>query len=133
MNRLKGKIELIKSHDEMLLIELNVQHIKIIAIIIGRPNDYSYLETGNEITILFKENEVSISTNKTLDISIQNKLTCTVSSILKGKLLSQINLNFIDFTLTSIITTNSVQNLNLKPQDTVTALIKPNKIILSEC
>ena len=133
MNRLKGKIELIKSHDEMLLIELNVQHIKIIAIIIGRPNDYSYLETGNETTILFKENEVSISTNKTLDISIQNKLTCTVSSILKGKLLSQINLNFIDFTLTSIITTSSVQNLNLKPQDTVTALIKPNKIILSEC
>ena len=133
MNRLKGKIELINSHDEMLWIELNVQHIKIIAIIIGRPNDYSYLETGNEITILFKENEVSISTNKTLDISIQNKLTCTVSSILKGKLLSQINLNFIDFTLTSIITTSSVQNLNLKPQDTVTALIKPNKIILSEC
>ena len=133
MNRLKGKIELIKSHDEMLLIELNVQHIKIIAIIIGRPNDYSYLEIGNEITILFKETEVAISTNKTLDISIQNKLTCTVSSILKGKLLSQINLNFIDFTLTSIITTSSVQNLNLKPQDTVTALIKPNKIILSEC
>ena len=133
MNRLKGKIELIKSHDEMLLIELNVQHIKIIAIIIGRPNDYSYLEIGNEITILFKETEIAISTNKTLDISIQNKLTCTVSSILKGKLLSQINLNFIDFTLTSIITTSSVQNLNLKPQDTVTALIKPNKIILSEC
>ena len=133
MNRLKGKIELIKSHDEMLLVELNVQHIKIIAIIIGRPNDYYYLEIGNEITILFKETEVAISKNKTLDISIQNKLTCTVSSILKGKLLSQINLNFIDFTLTSIITTNSVQNLNLKPQDTVTALIKPNKIILSEC
>ena len=133
MNRLKGKIELIKSHDEMLLIELNVQHIKIIAIIIGSPNDYSYLEIGNEITILFKETEIAISTNKTLDISIQNKLTCTVSSILKGKLLSQINLNFIDFTLTSIITTESIQNLNLKPQDTVTALIKPNEIILSEC
>lgn len=133
MNRLKGKIELIKSHDEMLLIELNVQHIKIIAIIIGRPNDYYYLEIGNEITILFKETEVAISTNKTLDISIQNKLTCTVSSILKGKFLSQINLNFIDFTLTSIITTESIQNLNLKPQDTVTALIKPNEIILSEC
>ena len=133
MNRLKGKIELIKSHDEMLLIELNVQHIKIIAIIIGSPNDYSYLEIGNEITILFKETEIAISTNKTLDISIQNKLTCTVSSILKGKFLSQINLNFIDFTLTSIITTESIQNLNLKPQDTVTALIKPNEIILSEC
>ena len=133
MNRLKGKIELINSHDELLLIELNVKHIKIIAIIIGRTNDYSYLEIGNEIAILFKENEVATSTNKILDISIPNKLTCTVDSIEKGKLLSQVNLNFIDFTLSSIITTRSVQNLNLKPQDNVTALIKPNEIILSEC
>ena len=69
MNRLKGKIELINSHDELLLIELNVQHTKIIAIIIGKPNDYSYLEIGNEIAILFKENEVTISTDKILDIS----------------------------------------------------------------
>ena len=133
MNRLKGKIELINSHDEMLWIELNVQHIKIIAIIIGKPNDYSYLKIGNEITILFKETEVTISKNKSLYISTQNKITCTINSILKGKLLSQINLNFIDVTLSSIITTKSVQNLNLKPLDTVTALIKPNEIILSEC
>ena len=133
MNRLKGKIELINSNDEMLWIELNVQHIKIIAIIIGKPNDYSYLKIGNEITILFKETEVAISKNKSLYISIPNEITCTINSILKGKLLSQINLNFIDVTLSSIITTKSVLNLNLKPQDTVTALIKPNEIILSEC
>ena len=55
MNRLKGKIELINSHDELLLIELNVQETKMKAIIIGKPNDYSYLEIGNEIAILFKE------------------------------------------------------------------------------
>ena len=133
MNRLKGKIELINSHDEFLLIELNVQQIKIIAIIIGKPNDYSYLEIGNEIVMLFKETEVTISKDKELYISIPNKLTCTVSSISRGSLLSQINLNFIDFTLSSIITTRSVQNLNLEPQDIVTALIKPNEIILSEC
>ena len=133
MNRLKGKIELINSHDEFLLIELNVQQIKIIVIVIGKPNDYSYLEIGNEIVILFKETEVTVSKNKALYISIPEKLTCTVSSVLKENLLSQINLNFLDFTLSSIIPTRSVQNLNLKPQDIVTALIKPNEIILSEC
>ncbi len=37
MNRLKGKIELINSHDELLLIELNVQQTKMKAIIIGKP------------------------------------------------------------------------------------------------
>ena len=133
MNRLKGKIELINSHDELLLIELNVQETKMKAIIIGKPNDYSYLEIGNEIAILFKETEVTISIDKILNISTQNKLTCTVDSINKGQLLSQINLNFNGVTLSSIITTTSVENLNLKPQNTVTALIKTNEIILSEC
>jgi len=133
MNRLKGIIELINSHDELLLIELNVQQTKMKAIIIGKPNDYSYLEIGNEIAILFKETEVTISIDKTLNISTQNKLTCTIDSINKGQLLSQVNLNFNGITLSSIITTSSVENLNLKHQDTVTALIKTNEIILSEC
>jgi len=133
MNRLKGKIELINSHDELLLVELNVQKTKIKAIIIGKPNDYSYLEIGNEIAILFKETEVIILSDKTLNISIQNKLTCTIDSIKKGQLLSQVNLNFNGITLSSIITTTSIENLNLKTLDTVTALIKTNEIILSEC
>ena len=133
MNRLKGKIELINSHDELLLVELNVQKTKMKAIIIGKPTDYSYLEIGNEIAILFKETEVTISIDKILNISTQNKLTCTIDSIKKGQLLSQVNLNFNGVTLSSIITTTSVENLNLKHLDTVTALIKTNEIILSEC
>ena len=133
MNRLKGKIETINSHDELLLIELNVQQTKMKAIIIGKPNDYSYLEIGNEIAILFKETEVTISSYKNLNISIQNKLTCTITSLKKGKLLSQVNLDFNGISLSSIITTNSIENLNLKNEDTVTALIKTNEIILSEC
>ena len=133
MNRLKGKIELINSHNELLLIELNVQETKMKAIIIGKPNDYSYLEIGNEITILFKETKVTISINKNLNISTQNKLTCIVDSIKKGQLLSQVNLNFGGVVLSSIITTSSVENLNLKHSDIVTALIKTNEIILSEC
>lgn len=133
MNRLKGKIELINSHDELLLIELNVQETKMKAIIIGKPNDYSYLEIGNEIAILFKETEVTISIDKQLNISTQNKITCTVDSIEKGRILSQVNLNFNGVPLSSIIATTSVENLNLNRQDTVTALIKTNEIILSEC
>lgn len=133
MNRLKGKIEAINSHDELLLIELNVQETKMKAIIIGKPNDYSYLKIGNEIAILFKETEVVISVDKNLNISIQNKLTCTITLLEKGKLLSQVNLDFNGIRLSSIISTNSVENLNLKNEDTVTALIKTNEIILSEC
>ena len=133
MNRLKGKIEAINSHDELLLIELKVLKAKMKAIIIGKPNDYSYLEIGDEITVIFKETEVIISNDKALNISLQNKLTCTITSIEKGVLLSQVNLDFNGIKLSSIITTNSVENLNLKNEDTVTALVKTNEIIISEC
>ena len=133
MNRLKGKIEAINSHDELLLIELKVLEAKMKAIIIGKPNDYSYLEIGNEITVIFKETEVVISNDNALNISLQNKLTCTITSIEKGVLLSQVNLDFNGIKLSSIITTNSVENLNLKNEDTVTALVKTNEIIISEC
>tara|TARA_B110000305_G_C19124522_1_gene485928 strand:- start:310 stop:711 length:402 start_codon:yes stop_codon:yes gene_type:complete len=133
MNQLKGKIEAINSHDELLLIELNVLETKIKAILIGKPYDYSYLKIGNEIAILFKETDVIISNDKNMNISIQNKLTCTIKSITKGKLLSQVNLNFNGLTLSSITPTTSVIKLNLNNQDTVTALLKSNEIILSEC
>ena len=133
MNHHKGKIEAINSHDELFLIELNVLETKIKAILIGKPYDYSYLKIGNEIAILFKETDVIVSNDKNLNISIENKLTCTIKSITKGKLLSQVNLNFNGLDLSSIIPTTRVKNLNLNNQDTVTAMIKSNEFILSEC
>ena len=133
MNRLKGKIEAISSHDELMLLEINTLDTKMKAIIIGQVNDYPYLNIGCDVMVLFKETEVVISKGKELKISLQNNLTCTITSIEKGELLSQVHLNFKDISLSSIITTKSVERLNLKPQDTVAALIKTNELIISEC
>jgi len=133
MNNLKGKIEKISSHDELLLLELSVHNTNMKAIIIGKPNDYSYLRIGNEAAIIFKETEVILSKDKNLNISLQNNLTCTITSVNKGELLSQVNLDFNGNSLASIITSNSVDRLNLKTGDVISALIKTNEIIISEC
>ena len=106
MNQLKGKIEAIKSNNELLLIELNVPKIK---------------------------NKLIILKYKNLNISTINCLNYTISSIRKGSLLSQINSGFNDVALSSIITTSGIENLNLNHLYTVAALIKTNQIILSEC
>ena len=106
MNRLKGKIELIKSHDELLLIDLNVLKIK---------------------------NGLIILNHKSLNTSNINNFNYTISSIRKRSLLSQANLEFNGVALSSVITTSSIENLNLNRRDTLTALIKTNQIILSEC
>ena len=106
MNQLKGKIEAIKSNNELLLIELNVQKAKNKPIIIKYRN---------------------------LNISTINNFNYTLSSITKENLLSQLNLDFKGVALSSVITTSSIENLNLNRRDTLTALIKTNQIILSEC
>ena len=106
MNRLKGKIELIKSHDELLLIDLNVLEIK---------------------------NKLIILNYKILNTSTINNFNYTISSVIKESLLSQANLEFNGVALSSVITTSSIENLNLNRRDTLTALIKTNQIILSEC
>ena len=106
MNRLKGKIEVIKSYNELLLIELNIQKIK---------------------------NKSIILNHKYLNIITLNNFNYTISSITKRNLLSQLNLDFNSVALSSVITTSSVGNLNLNRLDTLTALIKTNQIILSEC
>ena len=106
MNRLKGKIEAIKSNNELLLIELNFQKAKNKPIIIKYRN---------------------------LNISTINNFNYTLSSITKENLLSQLNLDFKGVALSSVITTSSIENLNLNRRDTLTALIKTNQIILSEC
>jgi len=72
-----------------------------------------------------------ITKTEDLKISIQNKIPCIVSKINGGKILSEITLKFNERAITSIITTNACEQLNLMENDNVLALIKTNEISLS--
>jgi len=89
-----------------------------------------WLEIGKNVSLIFKETEVSIAKDLNGKISLRNRLICKVISIERGELLSKINLQFGAYNISSAITTRSVDYLELVVGDEVTALIKSNEISL---
>jgi molybdopterin-binding protein len=89
-----------------------------------------WLQTGNLIDLIFKETEVSLAKNLSGMISMRNRMKCIVQQIERGELLSKVSLQFQKYTITSAITTRSVDSLNLKIGDEVEALVKANEVSL---
>jgi molybdate transport system regulatory protein len=131
MNTLNGNITAIQSHEGISLVKVKSNDTIFTSIVLDTPETASYLKIDHSVKIIFKETEVIISKDFAPNISIQNQLNCTIESIKKGILLSQINLTFGVTIIESIITTNACEQLLLNKNDTVLALIKTNEISLS--
>ena len=80
--------------------------------------------------MVIKESEIAISKIKPIDISISNKPECKVTKIVSGEMLAQIYLQLGSASISSIITSESIQRLGIREGDTVCALIKANEIYL---
>jgi len=132
MNKLHGHITKISKVDDLSLIEIDVEGYMFKSIIIDDIDKPNY-NNGDDIDVFFKETEVIISTNLNVPISMQNQLICKVKSIKKGRLLSEMKLDFNSSNLTAIITTNSLLRLKVKVDDEVLALVKTNQVMLSKC
>ena len=132
MNILTGKITNLEVNGSLSLVSCLVNDLLFKAIVIETPETAAYLKKENSIKLLFKETEVIMATGDTSNISLQNKITGTVISIEKGKLLSQIVINSAVGTITSVITSGAVEQLKIEIGKEVTAMIKTNEILLSE-
>ena len=85
---------------------------------------------GKTVFLVIKESEIAISKTKPIDISISNKPECKVTKIVSGEMLAQIYLQLGSASISSIITSESIQRLGIREGDTVCALIKANEIYL---
>ncbi|NER12862.1 tobe domain protein [Leptobacterium flavescens] len=132
MNILKGEIKNLSVKDSLSLVYVDVEGITLSAIVIDTPQTAAYLTPGSKIQLIFKETEVIIGKGKENHISLQNKLPGTIGFIEKGDLLSRLVVDTEAGKITSIITTNAVNQLGLETGSEVTAMIKTNEIMLSE-
>ena len=130
MNNLKGKITSIKSHENLSIVKIGIGAYSFTTVVIETAETVDYLKIDNEINVLFKETEVLICLKPCPKISLQNRIDCKIHEILKGKLLSQINMKSNIGEIKSIITSNAVDQLKLKVDDEVIAMIKTNEIML---
>jgi len=132
MNILKGEIEKLTISGSLTLIGINVNSIGMSAIVIDTPKTAPYLILGNTITVVFKETEVIICKGNTDKISLRNKFEGVIENLESNELLSKLKIKTTVGTISSIITTNAVKQLELKVGSEVTAMIKTNEIIISE-
>ncbi|MBN2637458.1 MAG: TOBE domain-containing protein [Bacteroidales bacterium] len=131
MNSLKGIITNITVNGSLSLVHLDVSGAVFSVIVIDTPKTASYLSTGNQVSVIFKETEVVIGTGKEFNVSLQNRLEGKISEIQSGELLSKIILDTNAGKIVSVITTRAVKNLGLKRGTEAVALIKTNEIMLT--
>ncbi len=130
MNKLPGIITNIQQSGAILLVDIKVADCLFSALLIESANQPEWVKIGETIDIVFKETEVSLAKNLSGQISLRNRMQCAVLKIDKGELLSRVFLKFQDYTLSSAITTRSVDSLNLNIGDEVEALVKSNEVSL---
>jgi molybdopterin-binding protein len=63
-----------------------------------------------------------------MSTSIRNRLTGTIEKIVSDKVVSEVVIRTAAGIVTSIITTGSVERMNLKEGDTVFAIIKATEV-----
>ncbi|MGZ8252134.1 MAG: TOBE domain-containing protein [Methylophilaceae bacterium] len=130
MNRLKGQIAAIDSNSHMSLVDVVVGEEVFTATLLETPQTAEYLRVGNDVTLLFKETEVSLAKNLSGLISLRNRIAATISSIERGDILSAVTLDYAGQQLISVITTRSIGRMQLAVGDAVEALVKANEIAL---
>lgn len=131
MNVLKGIIAEIQSHEGISLVKVKSDDFIFSSIVLDTTETADYLQENKAVKVIFKETEVIISKDLNLQISVQNQIPCVVESVKKGMILTQINLQADKQNIQSIITRNACEQLDLKENDHVIALIKTNEVSLS--
>ncbi|MCD6211738.1 MAG: transporter [Sulfurovum sp.] len=135
MSQLIATIENIESVDNLNIVTFmcNDEPLKMMSLDLNET-----VQIGKRVVLACKPTSVALA-KPTMDkqafsdmLSYANQIKVTISSMDVGKLLSSIKLHFGDFILESIVTTASVQRMNLSEKDELLALIKANELSIQE-
>lgn len=127
MNILQGKISDIKTCDEIAQVSVDVGGIIFSSILIDV--DSMNLKIHDNVDILFKETEVLVATKQS-SVSARNAFLGGVMEIKQGAILSEISFSFQKNIVKSIITTGSLQALDIKEGDEFLWFVKANEVTL---
>jgi molybdopterin-binding protein len=131
MNQLPGVISEIISEGHLSIVQVEALGHTFKAIVIDTPQTAPYLREGNNVNMLFKENEVVIAKSFSGLISLQNRFDSIIKALEMGKLLCKVTMDFQGHQLISLITAHAATQLTLAIGDSVTAMVKTNEISLS--
>ncbi|MEV9593727.1 TOBE domain-containing protein [Aliarcobacter butzleri] len=131
-NQITGIVEAI----EMGTVNAEV-HIKLksnnilVSIITNTAVQNLDLKVGDEVVTIIKSSNVFISTDENLQLSARNKFQGIVDSLNQGGINSEIVIDIGNGDkIVAIITTSSVNNLNIKEKSKVGAIIKASDVMI---
>src|SRR5258708_10559414 len=135
MNTLTGEIAEITTEQNISLVKVSAGGHLFYSIVLDTPGASPWLKKGAPIRLLFKETEVMIAlpTAPPLRISVRNQLHCRITSITSGAILCQLTLSWSvgQPAIKAIITRAACDELSLKENDAIIALIKTNEVSLA--
>ncbi|MCK0189510.1 hypothetical protein [Arenibacter sp. F20364] len=132
MNSFSGHITDIKTNGTMSIVCVEVDNgEELMSVVIDSPESAPYLKKGKKVNVLFKEMEVAVTTQKELNISIENRISGVVASVEMGLLLSRLILETNIGEVIAIISTKSLKQMELVERIEVVIMVKLNEIILA--
>ncbi|MBN1253533.1 MAG: hypothetical protein JXR51_06165 [Bacteroidales bacterium] len=132
MNILKGEIFAIENFEGISLVDIKIDDDHFSSLIIETEATKIYIKIGNEIYMLFKETEISLKNFHDKIIKRKNKFVAEVVAISKGRILSDIELNYKNILLNTIVLTRHLNELNLKIGDKAVMILRTQEILLSK-
>jgi len=132
VNKIQGIISNIEISGSMSIVSIRMsEDIVFKSIIIETPNSANYLREGNAVHVLFKETEVILGSDENHMLSLQNQISGTVQSISRSDLLTKVILATSIGQVTSIISTEALEQLGIDINIKLKAMIKLNEIMLA--
>jgi molybdate transport system regulatory protein len=129
-NELVGTIIEIKTGGVMSDVAVRVdEDVVISANITNESKENLGLKEGSEVLLLVKSSFV-ILTKQQLRSTARNNIKAVVDEVKKGAVNDEVRLTLGNKTLCSVITNDSVEELNLQKGDTVYAMFKASSVIL---
>ncbi len=129
MSSLIGIVSKIEKIDNLTLVTFDIESISLQMISLELN---SSIEINTQVKLSIKPTSISlIKHTDGLNIS-SNYIKTTIKSITIGKILSSVILDLNNTLIESIITTNSLNKLNLKKNEKITALINQADISILE-
>ncbi|CZE48832.1 ModE family transcriptional regulator [Campylobacter geochelonis] len=125
MNKILAKVESIKQNKNLHKVNFssNVGNLAFVSLDVE-------LKENQEVTLGFRSNSVAISKEKSEHLSYSNQICVLISQIEKGEILTKITAFKDSQKLTSVITTDSANRLNLKLHDSVVFLVKATDVFI---
>ncbi|MDX1767607.1 MAG: TOBE domain-containing protein [Arenibacter troitsensis] len=132
MNSFPAHIKEVKTNGAMSIVFVTTDSgEELMSVVIDTPESAPYLKSGNKVNVLFKETEVAVSSQKELNISIENRIAGIITHIEVGVLLSRLMLETKIGEVIAIISTMSVRQMGLVEKMNVMIMVKLNEIILA--